>query len=166
MAAKPNEQNDNHSTQAGVWIDHKEAFIVFTPHETDASPQGAASGSDDAENVRFTGAHRGEGHGAEDQRDAQFYAHLDGYYDDVIARLADATHILLLGPGEAKGELRKRIDALPLAVQRGGTTESRVLDVQSAEHMTPPQLRARVEAFYEGFARGLAPGHEAPHGKH
>ena len=32
------------------------------------------------------------------------------YYDEVIAVIRDAQAILILGPGEAKGELKKRLE--------------------------------------------------------
>ena len=39
----------------------------------------------------------------------QATAHLNTYYDKVIAYIRDAESILLFGPGEAKGELEKRL---------------------------------------------------------
>jgi hypothetical protein len=144
------------STFAGVWIDHHDAFIVFMPHEAagELAPTIPQQGS--PHHVRFTGGQNGAHHGAEDQRDMQFKVHLNQYYDAVIAGLTPAARIVLLGPGEAKGELKKRLDALPLTVHQGSTTESRIVAVQNADHMTHPQLYARVHAFYAERARGTA----------
>jgi len=36
--------------------------------------------------------------------------HLANYYDEVIACIGDAETILIFGPGEAKGELKKRME--------------------------------------------------------
>jgi hypothetical protein len=58
---------------------------------------------------RFSGGNRPEDGSADDQRDSKFMAHLNRYYDEVIAHIRDAESILLSGPGEAKGELEKRL---------------------------------------------------------
>jgi hypothetical protein len=39
-----------------------------------------------------------------------FTGHLNSYYDAVLMCLRDAESILIIGPGEAKGELKDRLD--------------------------------------------------------
>ena len=59
---------------------------------------------------------------AEDKRERKAMNHLNKYYDEVIDRLRDADAILVLGPGEAKGEFTKRIESKKLKgriAQRG-----------------------------------------------
>ena len=46
----------------------------------------------------------------EDVRDRQFGNHLNSYYDEVIAAIRGADSIQIFGPGEAKGELEKRLE--------------------------------------------------------
>ncbi len=67
--------------------------------------------------------------------------HLNRYYDEVISHLRDAASILLLGPGEAKGELEKRLASKGL----GG----RIVGVETADKMTAPQIVARVREHFE-----------------
>ena len=53
---------------------------------------------------------------ADDSREREYTGHL-GHYDEVISCLRPAQAILLFGPGEAKGELRKRIEGNKLDVR-------------------------------------------------
>jgi len=47
---------------------------------------------------------------ADDSRQRTFTGHLNIYYDAVMACIGDAESILTFGPGEAKAELKKRVD--------------------------------------------------------
>ena len=79
---------------------------------------------------------------ADDMRDRQFASHLARYYDRVIESIGDAGSILILGPGEAKGELEKRLQGSELA--------GRVVGVETVDKMTDRQVAARVrERFKE-----------------
>ena len=73
---------------------------------------------------------------AEDMRDRQFASHLDRYYDRVIESIGEAGSILILGPGEAKGELEKRLQGTELG--------ERVVGVETVDKMTDRQIAARV----------------------
>jgi hypothetical protein len=123
--------------KAGLWIDHRETFLVFVGDDAQAT---ARMQSGVGKHVRFSGGNRPEDGAADDQRDRRFAAHLDRYYDEVIAQLQDAEAILLLGPGEAKGELRRRLEVRGLG--------SRVVGVEAADKMTVPQVEAKVRRFF------------------
>ena len=73
---------------------------------------------------------------ADDSRQRAYTGHLDIYYDAVIAAIRDAESILILGPGEAKGELKRRLEGLNL----GG----RIAGVETADKMTDRQIAAKV----------------------
>ncbi len=66
--------------------------------------------------------------------------HLNIYYDEVIASLRNAEVILLMGPGEAKGELKKRIELHPLNGRR--------IEVETVDKMTDRQIVAKVRAHF------------------
>jgi hypothetical protein len=119
----------------GLWIDHREALLVFV--DDDAQTQ--RIDSDMEKHVRFSGAESADG-AADDQRDRRFSAHLDRYYDRVITSIGDAPAILLLGPGEAKGELRKRLESKGLG--------KRIVGVETADKMTDRQVAAKVRQFF------------------
>jgi len=78
---------------------------------------------------------------ADDSREREYTGHLAHYYDEVIAQLRDAGAILILGPGEAKGELQKRFGKDP--------SDTRSVAVQTADKMTEPQLVALVRHHFD-----------------
>lgn len=122
--------------QAGIWIDHKQAFIVFVDDE--AKGEHPQSGVD--KHVRYSGHSAASDSSADDQRDRQFAEHLRQYYDEVITHVAEAKSILILGPGEAKGELEKRF-----AAKGFGT---RVVGVETVDKLTDHQIAAKVREHF------------------
>jgi hypothetical protein len=90
--------------------------------------------------VRFSGGNRSEEGSADDQRDRQFTGHLNSYYDKVISYIRDAESILLFGPGEAKGELEKRLMNKGL----GG----RIVGIETVGKMTARQIAAKVRQHF------------------
>jgi hypothetical protein len=63
--------------------------------------------------------------------------HLANYYDEVIACIGDAETILIFGPGEAKGELKKRMERDKIGI--------RIVAMETADKMTEPQIVAKVK---------------------
>lgn len=124
--------------QAGIWIDHKQAFIVVVGEGTEESKR---MDSDMEKHVRFSGHAASQEGSADDQRDRQFAAHLAKYYDQVIAQVHDAQSILILGPGEAKGELEKRF--------AGKGLSARIVGVETVDKMTEHQIAAKVRQHFE-----------------
>ena len=119
--------------QAGIWIDHKQAYIVF-----------AAEGREG--HVKYSGHAASHEGSADDQRDRQFAAHLVKYYDEVIAQVHDADAILIFGPGEAKGELQKRFAHKGLG--------ARIVGVETVDKMTDHQIAAKVREHYQKSVTG------------
>ena len=122
---------------AGLWIDHSKAVIVIVSDKGEETKQ-IESGME--KHVRFSGGSRSEQGGGEDQQDRQFTGHLNTYYDAVIAQLRDAESILLFGPGEAKGELEKRLANKGL----GG----RIVGIETVDKMTDRQIAAKVRQHF------------------
>jgi stalled ribosome rescue protein Dom34 len=110
-----------------LWIDHRQAVIAAVSGETEALTR-ILSGLE--KHTRFSAA---EG-GAEDARDRRFEGHLDQYYDKVIAAIRDARSILIIGPGEARHEVEKRL--------RDAGLGKSVVGVETADKMTDPQIAA------------------------
>jgi len=73
---------------------------------------------------------------AEDMRDRRFTNRLNKYYDEVIASIREADSILILGPGEAKVELKKRLESEAL----GGC----IVGIETVDKMTDRQIAAKV----------------------
>lgn len=118
-------------SEVGVWIDHTKAIIVTLSGKNEELRQVT---SNMEKHVRYSGAAQEDS--AEDQRDRRFTGHLNKYYDEVIACIRDADSILVLGPGEAKIELRERLGKKAL--------HGRMVETQTADKMTDRQIAARV----------------------
>jgi hypothetical protein len=119
--------------QAGLWIDHRKAVIVLVTEQEEDVKEVI---SDMEKHVRFSGGPGTDDGSAEDMRDRRFESHLNAYYDRVIAAVRAADSIMIFGPGEAKGELRKRLEHEGLAGQ--------VLAMETADKMTDRQIAAKV----------------------
>ena len=61
-------------------------------------------------------------------------------YDEVVSSIRDADAILILGPGEAKGELKARLESEAL----GG----RLAGVEAVDKMTDQQIEAKVREYF------------------
>ena len=118
--------------KVGLWIDHRKTVIVSVTDNGEETSRLIESGME--KHVRYSGAAQEDS--AEDQRDTRFTGHLNKYYDRVISSIRDAESILILGPGEAKVELEKRLKKEAL----GG----RVVGIETVDKMTDRQIAARV----------------------
>ena len=125
--------------QAGLWIDHRKAVIVVLSGD-DEEVKTIVSGME--KHVRFTGGDGSEEGSSENVRDRQFGNHLNSYYDQVIAVVRNAESVLIFGPGEAKGELEKRL--------KNEGMKDHAVSVEAADKMTDRQIMAKVR---ENFSK-------------
>ena len=116
----------------GLWIDHRKAVVVLVSDEGEVVREIT---SNMEKHVRFTEGATMAG-SSEDVRDRQFGNRLNSYYDAVIAVIRDGDSIQIFGPGEAKGELKKRLESKGL----GG----RIDTVKTVDKMTDRQIAAKV----------------------
>ena len=125
--------------EIGLWLDHREAVIVIL---TEGREEIKHITSSSGKHIRYSGSsHSRTPEGlkevtSEDQRDRKFANILNKYYDDVIAAIRDAETIQIFGPGEAKGELEKRI------VHEG--LKAHILVIEAMDKMTDGQIAAKV----------------------
>ena len=119
----------------GVWIDHRKAVIV---NLRDQGEEIREIPSDMEKHVRFSG--EAQVASAEDQRDRRFTGHLDKYYDKVVSCIRDADSILILGPGEAKGEFEKRL--------RTESFGARIVGIETMDKMNYHDLAAKVREYF------------------
>ena len=131
------------ATKAGVWIDHKQAIVVLI---TDAGQEMKKIKFDIGQPVRPAGnshpksKYKPNDFVAEDKLERKVENDRKDYFDDVIASIRGASEILILGPGEAKGEFNKRIKAKKI---RGV-----VVELETADKMTDRQLAAKVQQHF------------------
>jgi hypothetical protein len=125
-------------TQVGLWIDHRNAVIVTI---SKAGEKTERVESDVEKHVRYSGGSAGGSRGSregagEDTRERHFAGQLSKYYEDVIACVREADAILILGPGEAKGELKTHLERAGLA--------ARIVGVETTDKMTDAQIAAKT----------------------
>jgi hypothetical protein len=131
------------NSKAGVWIDHRQAVIVtltasgeHVTHIVSNVEKHLERGGDSP----LKGPYEARQVPADDHRQRALTGELNIYYDAVIAALRDHESFLLFGPGEAKGELHKRL----LRANLG----TRVAAVETEDKMTDPQIVAKLRAYF------------------
>lgn len=122
----------------GVWIDHRKAVIVEI---TDGVEEIHSIVSDMEKHVRHPGGTWGN------QQDHRFINHLNEYYAKIISFLHDADSILVLGPGEAKGEFEKRLSAESFG--------ARIVGIETEDKMTDHQIAAKVREHFLNSAEDI-----------
>jgi len=133
--------------EMGLWIDHKQAVIV--PNIEDEAQH---IDSHVEKHVRFSGGARSDNAGGsyagspEDNRENRFHEELNRYYDEIISHLHEATSILIMGPGEAKIELQKRLKERKIA--------DVVVVIETADKMTDRQIMAEVRDHFQALHKG------------
>lgn len=131
------------ATNAGVWIDHRKAVLVRMtesgeeireisskvdkPYQPPTGPASKQPG-------------RPSGFVPEDVQEHKTMNQLNVFYDEVLTSLHGADALLILGPGEAKGEFHKRLKSKKFAC---GSVE-----VETTDQLTDPQIAAHVREHF------------------
>ena len=130
-------------TKVGLWIDHRKAMVVSITDKGEEmrlviskveKQPGRFAG------VRSTIPYESQQVRADDSRERKFTGHLNIYYDAVIACIRDAESILIFGPGEAKGELQKRI--------KKTDPGARIVGIETVDKMTDRQIESKVRQYF------------------
>jgi hypothetical protein len=131
-------------TQVGVWIDHRKAVIVVV---TDTGEEIRLIISKTEKQLRragdspLQGPYEAQQVPADDSRERKFTGELNLYYDAVIAGIRAADSLLIFGPGEAKGELAKRLERHHFS--------GRIVGSETADKMTQRQIVAKVRQYFQ-----------------
>jgi stalled ribosome rescue protein Dom34 len=128
--------------EMGLWIDHREAVIVVLSKAREeikritstAEKQLRRSGEPSK------GPFEAQEVPADDSREKEYSGQLAHFYDEIISYLRAAGSILIFGPGEAKGELKKRVEK--------DKNDARIVAVETADKMTDPQIVAKVRNYF------------------
>ncbi|RPI02000.1 MAG: hypothetical protein EHM72_05255 [Calditrichaeota bacterium] len=132
------------SRNVGLWIDHKKANIVFVMDkkvEQKLIKSNVEKQLGRFDGIRSTSPYESHLVPADDRQERDFQGHLDIYYDEVISCIHDAESILIFGPGEAKDQLRKRLEKDKL----GGL----VVNIETVDKMTDRQIAAKVQQYFK-----------------
>src|ERR1700736_5500011 len=131
------------NSKAGVWIDHRRAVIVALTVSGEHMTHIASNVEKHLErggDSPLKGPYEARQVPADDHRQRALTGELNIYYVAVIAALRDYENLLLFGPGEAKGELHKRLVGAKLG--------PRVVAIETEDKMTDPQIIAKVRAYF------------------
>jgi hypothetical protein len=130
-------------TRVGLWIDHRKAVVITVTEEEEeieliiskVEKQLRRSGDSP-----LKGPYEPLQVPAADSRQKTFTGHLNIYYDAVIACIRNAESILIFGPGEAKDELKKRLEKDNLG--------ERITGIETVDKMTDRQIAAKVRRYF------------------
>lgn len=129
----------------GLWIDHDKAIVVKVADKNKNEDTEHIT-SDVEKQLRRTGDSILKGKfesrlvQADDSQQKALTGHLNIYYDEIIEFIRDAESIFIFGPGEAKGELKKRMEEKNLGAL--------ISDVETADSMTDNQIEAKVREYF------------------
>lgn len=126
-------------TQAGVWIDHRKAVIVTISGQAETLLEilsGVESQPSRENGVPMDVHFEALLEKADDDHQRDYTEQLKQYYAKVDAAVHQATTLLIFGPGEAKGELKKRLEHAGFA--------GRILALETEDKLTDHQVAAKV----------------------
>jgi hypothetical protein len=127
----------------GLWIDHRNAIIVTLGSKgeevarvfSQVEPQLRRSGDSP-----LKGRHEKLNIASDTSQKRALTGKFNIYYDAVSDCLGRAGSIFLFGPGEAKGELKKRLVRNKLG--------ARIVQVEPSDKMTDRQISAKVRQYF------------------
>jgi hypothetical protein len=123
------------SQNVGVWIDHSRAVIASAAADQVTTK---TLKSDVQGHPHYAGQQDG---GGEKKYEERHRAHLDRYYDEVIDQIGAPDGLLILGPGEARLELKERLS-------RSKALIALPVTVEAADKLTDAQIVAKVKKHF------------------
>ena len=129
----------------GLWVDHEKAIIVSL---IDGSHKVTHVESDIEGRFRLKGGSRSntpygiQSATSESKRDFRYSKHLNIYFQHIIDLLKEAKQIYIFGPGEAKFELKKKIE-------KNNVFLDKISDIEASDKLTEPQIIAKVKKYFE-----------------
>lgn len=122
-------------TNVGLWIDQRNAIIVSLTNDKVKTDRINSN----IENDTLTdGATNKDSE--DDIRDRRFTNYINKYYDEVIKFVRDAESIFIFGPGNAKTELKKRLEK--------EINNRQIIDIETVDNITDNQIIAKVREYY------------------
>jgi hypothetical protein len=131
-------------SKIGIWIDHRRAVIVSERPEGEHIDTVFSNVEKHAERTGdspLKGPYEALQVPADDKRQRALTGHLNSYYDEVIAKAAAAPVLFIFGPGEAKGELKRRLEEKHLG--------SKVAGLEAADKLSDRQIAAKVREYFK-----------------
>lgn len=130
-------------TIAGLWIDHRKAIIVTLSDKGEKTEEILSKVEKQLgrfDGKRSTSSFESQLVQKDDRQQRGFTKHLNAFYDDVLSSIEVAEYVLIFGPGEAKGELKKLMEK--------NNRHNRIVVVETADKMTDRQVAARAHQYF------------------
>ena len=129
--------------EAGLWVDHREALIVVLSETGEETKRIQSNVQKQLRRTGepSTGRFEYQEVPADDSRQRAYTGYLARYYDEIVTYLRDAGAVLIFGPGEAKGELKKRFEM--------EKTGAHIVTMETTDKMTEPQIVAHIRHHFD-----------------
>ncbi|MGE5225173.1 MAG: hypothetical protein ACM3PY_22270 [Omnitrophica WOR_2 bacterium] len=130
-------------SEVGLWIDNQKTVIVMIENDKDVTREVRSNiekpvRSPNGSHAKIpTISQRSE---VEDMGDSQYERALNGYYKGIISLIRNAESILIFGPGDAKDELKKRLENDDLG--------ERIVGIETENKMSDRQIVAKVRTCF------------------
>lgn len=137
----------------GIWVDHKKAVIVTKKqpersYEEDVKITVTQISSNVERKVRLSGGSRirntpwgPQEVAVESKIEARQKQQLRNFYHRVIEFIKDADKIMIMGPGEAKLELKKEVEKSKVLIPK-------IVGLYTSDKMTDNQIAAKVRSYF------------------
>ena len=136
------------TNRVGLWIDHQKAVIVCLSEQGETIKK-IESG---ARHIEYRGpqrskvAYSAQYSQGDDQLDKQFAQQLHKFYEKVMLEMRGVADLLILGPAEAKSELKRLVEQ--------DKSMHCTVHIEAADRMTERQIAARVRNHFKPDAGG------------
>jgi stalled ribosome rescue protein Dom34 len=130
--------------KAGLWIDHRKAVIVLLSDDDEdikVVKSNVEKHIQRAAGSRSGGPFESQAVPSDDRQQRKFTEHLNAFYTEVISCICNADSILIMGPGEAKGELKKHLEHEGLG--------RCIVEFETVDKMTNPQIAAKAREYFQ-----------------
>ncbi len=118
--------------QVAIWVDHHEAYFASFTNKQLTKDVDINSDAD---------PHTHGGGWAQHRIDAHRYEQLKHFYDAIVEQLGNVDEILIMGPGQAKHELRSRIEH-----HKG--LRGKVVAMETTDKIAESQFLVKAEDFF------------------
>jgi len=131
----------------GLWIDHKQAFLIWLDrNKVEVIPSNLEPRTHSSGSARIGGRYN-QNLDSELKHDDRYNIQLSRYYEHVIKTIQNADSIFIMGPGEAKLELKN-------AIKRRKDIIKNLMKIETADKMTRNQMVAYVREIFSKSSKG------------
>jgi hypothetical protein len=128
----------------GLWVDHRQAVILVLAERREEVRRVESKVEGQARSRRGVvgrAPKMARYFSAEDRETRRRIEHLNHYYGEIVKNIRDAESVFIMGPGEAKHELEKRMTRSRI--------KNRIAKIETAGKLTERQIMAKIRRFFK-----------------